>query len=94
MRRAARTDGNQQAITDALRAAGASVESLASVGHGVPDLLVSAHCINYLLEIKDGSKPTSKRALTDDERTWHAAWRGQVVVVASVEEALQAIGAT
>lgn len=40
MRRAARTDANQTAIVEALRKCGASVQSLAAVGKGVPDLLV------------------------------------------------------
>ena len=40
MRRAARTDSNHEEIVKALRAVGATVQSLAGVGHGVPDLLV------------------------------------------------------
>ena len=40
MRQAAKVDDNQAAIVEALRSLGASVESLAAVGKGVPDLLV------------------------------------------------------
>jgi hypothetical protein len=35
---------------------------------------------NYLIEIKDGSKPPSKRKLTSDEQEWHDTWRGTVYV--------------
>lgn len=89
--RAARVDANHGAIVDALRAVGASVQSLAKVGEGVPDLVVGFRGANYLLEIKDGDKPPSKQALTPDQVTWHAAWRGQKQVVNSVTSALRAI---
>lgn len=92
MRRAARIDDNQREIVEALRRAGASVESLAPMGKGVPDLLVGVKRNNYLLEVKDGSKRPSARRLTPDEQVWQARWGGQVVTVESVEEALQAVG--
>lgn len=93
MRRAARVDDNHPQIVDALRGIGATVQSLATVGKGCPDLLVGYRGINLLLEIKDGSKPPSARRLTPDEEAWHATWRGPVAVVESVDEALRAIGA-
>lgn len=95
MRRAARVDDNQALIVQALRRVGAEVQSLAMVGDGCPDLLVAFRSANFLLEVKDGSKPPSKRKLTADEAAWHARWagRGQVAVVATVHEALVAIGA-
>ena len=74
----------------ALRAAGATVQHLHTVGHGCPDILVGIRgCENYLLEIKDGAKPPSKRRLTKDEARWHRRWRGQVDVVKDVDEALR-----
>ncbi len=93
MRRAARVDANQGAIVDALRAVGATVQPLATLGDGVPDLLVGFRLANYLLEVKDGEKVPSARKLTEDQELWHGAWRGQKQVVNSVDEALQAIGA-
>lgn len=92
MRRAARVDDNQWEIVAALRAAGCSVTSLASIGRGFPDIIVGYDGKNYLMEIKDGSKPPSKRRLTPDEQEWHATWRGQVAVVNSVEDAFMVIG--
>lgn len=94
MRTAARTDDNHREIVDALRAVGASVESLAAVGRGVPDLAVGFRGLTYLLEVKDGAKPPSARRLTPAEAAWHESWRGQVATVASIEEALHAIGAS
>lgn len=35
----------------------------------------------------------SKQKLTEDEQAWHAEWRGSVVVVRTVDEALKAVGA-
>lgn len=93
MSRAKRVDANQPEIVRALRQCGASVQPIHAVGKGVPDLLVGLQGRNVLLEIKDGSKPPSARQLTGDERDWHEAWRGQVVVVNSVDEALRAVGA-
>lgn len=93
-RRAARVDANQAQIVSALRAAGATVQSLAEVGNGVPDLLVGHRNQTYLLECKDGNKPPSARELTQDQIEWHVNWTGgPCLVVNSAEEALCAIGA-
>ncbi|HEY9692231.1 MAG TPA: hypothetical protein V6D15_08510 [Oculatellaceae cyanobacterium] len=88
MRRAARVDANQQLVVRALRELGVSVQLLHTVGKGCPDLIVGHDRKNFLIELKDGSKPPSKQKLTPDEIEWHRNWQGQVSVVASVEEAL------
>ncbi|MHC4753292.1 MAG: hypothetical protein ACYTFW_25940 [Planctomycetota bacterium] len=64
------------------------------VGNGFPDIVVGYRGRNYLIEIKDGSKPPSKRKLTSDEREWHDTWRGAVYVANNTDEALEIIGAT
>jgi hypothetical protein len=84
----ARVDANQPEIVKALRAAGASVQSLANLGGGVPDLLVGWRGVNLLFEVKDGAKRPSARRLTPDEERWHRKWRGQVFVVESGKQAL------
>lgn len=90
--RRARIDANHRAIVTALRAAGASVVSLASVGQGCPDIVAGVRGRTLLLEVKDGAKPPSARRRTPDQVRWHAAWAGApVVVVTSVDEALEAI---
>lgn len=74
---------------NALRTAGCSVQSLASVGEGAPDILVGRAGLNYLLEVKTTAK-ASKLNVTQE--MWHRLWRGTVTVVRSPEEALQAVG--
>jgi Holliday junction resolvase len=93
MRRHPNLDSNQPDIVKALRQAGASVTSLASVGNGCPDLLVGIRKVTTVFEVKDGSKPPSKRKLTDAEQDWHDAYRGSVYIVESVEQALAALAA-
>ena len=85
----ARVDRNQVEIMKALRAMGASVQPLHTVGSGCPDLLVGFKGINRLIEIKDGSKPPSARKLTPDQEIWHWGWRGSVHVVNSIDEAIE-----
>jgi len=87
-----KVDANQAAIVRALRQAGYGVLSLASVGNGAPDLLVANTAGGlWLLEVKDGRLPPSRRALTLTERRWHRAWPGPVYVVGSVEAALAVV---
>ncbi len=92
MRRAGKIDDNQAGIVKALRLAGASVQILASVGKGCPDLLVGFAGKNLLLEAKDGDKSPSRRKLTPDQNNWHANWRGSVHIINNEREALRAIG--
>jgi hypothetical protein len=94
VRRAAKVDANQSEIVTALRRVGCSVQSLAAVGKGVPDLLVGLRSRNYLIEVKDGSKPPSARKLTDDQEQWHRKWAGQVLTVTSAEDALRQLDLT
>ena len=89
MRRAARVDRNQVEIVNALRKAGASVQSLAATGKGCPDLLVGCRGVNLLMEVKDGQKAPSARKLTADQVEWHGAWEGQVAVVKTAQEAVE-----
>ena len=91
-RRAPRVDRNHGEIVDALRQAGASVQSLVKVGDGCPDLLVARAGQMWLIEVKDGAAIHSKRALTKDEREWHQRWPAPVYVAQSASEALAIIG--
>ena len=89
---AKRTDANQAEIMGAFRSCGASVQTLHEVGRGCPDLLVGFRGRNLLVEVKDGSKPPSKRRLRPDQVRWHERWRGQVAVVESVDDVLGLLG--
>ena len=88
MRRAARVDANQAELVAALRKLGCSVEPLHAVGKGVPDLLVGYRGDKYLIEVKDGEKPPSKRKLRPTQEDWHANWRGSVHVFKSIDDVL------
>lgn len=91
---ARKVDDNQEEIVRALRKVGATVQSIARVGDGCPDLLVGYRRQTYLLEVKDPTQPPSKRRLTEHEATWHRLWTGLPVrIVESAEDALCAIGA-
>lgn len=89
---ASAVDANQAEIVTMLRTVGCSVQPLHRVGQGCPDLLVGYYGQNLLMEVKDGQKPPSARKLTPPEAKWHDEWRGHVVIVSSVREALEAIG--
>lgn len=88
MRRAARTDGNQEAVVGALRAVGVSVQSLADVGKGCPDLLCSVSGHTFLIEVKDPKQPPNKRVLKPMQKVWHQNWRAPVHIVETVEQAM------
>jgi len=91
--RAAKIDANHEAVVTVLRAAGASVQSLAGVGKGVPDLLVGYKGQTLLMEIKDGFKAPSARLLNKDQLRWHGNWKGgALAVVDSPDAALRMIG--
>lgn len=94
--RACKVDGNQAEIVKELRAVGAHVELLHTVGAGCPDLFVhyvdGDHEVKTLMEVK---QPGEK--LNDVQEAWHLAYfmktGRKVPVVHSVDEALAAIGA-
>lgn len=83
---AAKRDGNEKAIIQALTHVGASVTQLSA--KGIPDLLVGFRGETYLFETKN-----KYGKLTDDQIAFMDTWRGKpVVIVKTVKEALDAIG--
>jgi len=88
---ARRADGNQPEIVAALRAAGAVVQPLHTVGQGVPDLLVAYRNRTMVMEIKDPTKPKADRKLTPAQQKWHDMWIGEKHVVETIEQALAAL---
>ena len=67
---AARSDANQAAIVQALRQCGCLVQSLHTVGRGVPDLLICYRGILALVEVKTRGGKLTKRQIQ-----WHAEWQ-------------------
>ena len=80
-------DKNQSKIVDALRKVGCTVFITSGVGMGFPDLVVGRGGSNYLLEVK-----TAKGELKESQEEFFALWNGQVQVVRTPEEALEAVG--
>jgi hypothetical protein len=69
MRRAARTDANQQSVVEIFEAHGCHVHSAARLGDGFPDLLIGWHDKIALVEVKRG-----KGTLTPDQIKFHSVW--------------------
>ena len=90
-----KVDGNQATIVKALRAIGCSVQSLAAVGDGCPDLLVGRNGSTWLLEVKNPEnrvKSDPRKDLTVEQIRWATEWKGRkVAVVYTVDEAVAAV---
>jgi Holliday junction resolvase len=85
----ARIDTNHKEIVKALREAGASVISMASLKHGTPDILVGYAGETLLMEIKRDAKAK----FTPDQIDFMGKWKGGAVSrVDSVDAALRALG--
>lgn len=84
MRIHGKVDANQSEIVRALRDMGAFVQSIANIGDGCPDLLVSFRGKWFVFEVKS---PGGK--LTPDEARWHNEARASVFVVFGAGEAIK-----
>jgi hypothetical protein len=91
MRRAARIDANQTAVTKALRDAGMTVAVTSSLGKGFPDLVVGFRGLTCLVELKDGAKPPSAQKLTADEQQFADSWAGHLCKAGSAEEIIEEV---
>ncbi len=76
-------DANHRDIRAGLEAVGATVEP-----KGPLDMLVGFRGANYLLEVK-----TATGKLRPSQERFLSRWKGQAIVVRTMEEALKAIGA-
>jgi Holliday junction resolvase len=87
----ARIDTNHKEIVAALREAGATVVSLASMKHGCPDILVGYNGETILMEIKRDAKAK----FTSDQLDFMGKWKGGAISrVDSVDAAIRALGIT
>lgn len=91
MRTAAKVDRNQSVIVQGLRDTGHTVWVTSMIGHGGPDIVYARNSVTILAEIKDGSLPASKRKLTPAEKAFHKAWKGVIIVVNNLEDAIEAM---
>lgn len=88
-----RTDANQTKLVEQMRKIGLSVFITSAVGDGFPDAVCGHRNINYLFEIKDPSKPPSKRKLTPDEQSFFNTWKGKVFKVETIDDVIKIINA-
>lgn len=85
--RAKRIDQNQTGIIHDIQKCGLSVISLAPLGFGVPDLLISDATHMWLAELK-----TKNGKLTPAQQKWHLMWRGKPPIIArSFDELMEKI---
>lgn len=88
-------DSNHNQLVQAARQVGAEVLELYKLP-GALDCLIGFRGVLYLVEIKDGAKPLSRRALTPPELDTIRRFQAvgvKVLVVESVESLLRGIGA-
>ena len=78
---AAKVDGTQKAVVEALRAYGWTVVSLSRMGGGVPDLLIAKDGRTVLVEVK-----TKKGKLRFAQEAFLATWPGSWSILRSVQD--------
>lgn len=76
-----RVDKNQLEVVGQLRGLGFSVVHLHTLGHGVPDLIVSMNGFNLLVELK-----SSGGKLTKDEKDFHETFTGGICVAFNTKD--------
>ena len=81
MRKYGRVDQNQKVLVDLMRTLGVSVQSLADVGDGCPDLLCGLLGLTFIVEVK-----TEKGKLTPDQELWARVWNGSPILILRTEE--------
>lgn len=92
MRLRAKVDANQADIDAALEAMGWLVWPTHQLGKGFPDRVIAKAGRLLLLEVKDGAKSPSRRALTEDEIGCHLQFKAhgvEILVVTCIEDLMQ-----
>ena len=93
MRRAAKTDANHAEIRDFVRKLGAYWLDMFQLKNCCDGVVVYKGEV-VAVEVKDGSKPPSKRHLTDGEREFAAAWTaagGKFAVIESTRQVVDLV---
>ena len=87
-----RVDGNHAEVVKAFRKFGCSVLNI-SVLKNCGDIVVAKNYKTVIIEVKDGSKPPSKRRLTRGESEFSAGWQGLYFVVKDLSDVLDIVRA-
>lgn len=85
--RRAKIDTSQAGIVEALEAAGCSIQSLARLGHGVPDLMACRAGEIFLFECKT-PKASKHKETEAKQKTWAQQMGITVHVVSTPEQAV------
>lgn len=95
-------DRNHGEISQAYERLGLSVYDASPIGVGFPDAVVGGNMPcpscqapirqNLLVEIKDPRASGKKGEIRRDQIEFHTLWRGPIVVVKTIEEALRSAG--
>ncbi len=88
MRTIARVDRNHVEIKTAFEKLGFQTKNVSQL-KGFCDLCVSKRGRTFLIEIKDGDKPKSKKALTEAEREFHDRWDDTVYIIETIEQVVE-----
>lgn len=81
-----RVDANQTELVHEAERLGAQVQRISDIGSGCPDLLLSHKNRWHVIEVKDGSKPPSKRQLRENQVEWHRRFDAPVWIWESMED--------
>jgi hypothetical protein len=65
---------------------GCSVKTLASVGEGVPDLLVGDHGVTHLVEVKSHPAGTQKGEPNAAQKQWLLGWTGDYTITRGADD--------
>lgn len=85
-----KVDDNQKQLVAAFRKLGYVVHHTHQSGSGFPDIVICSPAGHMeLIEIKDGSKPTSQQKLTPDQVRFHNNWPRKIPVINSLEAVLE-----
>ena len=87
MRTAARKDDNHNEVVKVFNSLGWAVLDISQLKNCC-DAFVSKSGITVAVEIKDGSKPPSKRKLTEGELKFKNRWKGKYAIIESVDDVL------
>ncbi len=81
-------DRNHAEVMDVFRSLCPVVEDHSQGDHGYDLLILNARGVAWVVEIKDGSLPPSRRALTPNEKAARIRWGRRFRVVTSIDEAI------
>ena len=92
-----RVDANQSTLVSLFHDAHMTVAYTTDVGGGFPDLVVGGvmpcpHCLKKFKQNKIVEVKTAAGRLNDEQRTFHAYWKGQLDVIRSEAVALKLVG--